>query len=131
MIMSDEFKRLQELAGIKEMRISNPVPVSLETIKEGDKLRVKNTVYQVDNKIRSTSGREITVGSKYVPREQAPPDTPPYVNEGDIYIVRGVSKIIPLYNMLECIQGKYLEDQIPTWPAVKLINQGIFTYENR
>jgi hypothetical protein len=128
MIMSNEFRRLQKLAGIREMQIINPLPVSLETIKEGDKLRVKNTVYQVDNKIISTSGREIPVGSKYVSREQAPPDTPPYVNEGDIYIVRGVSKVIPLYNMLECIQGKYLEDQIPTGPAVKLINQGVFIH---
>jgi len=129
--MNNEFKRLQELAGIKETKIGNPVPVSLETIKEGDELRVRKTVYQVSNKIRSNSGAEIIVGSNYVSREQAPPGTPHYVMEGDIYIVRNVSAVLPLYNMLECIQGVDLGEQLPTTPSVKLIKQGVFAYAGR
>ena len=113
------------------MKIGNPVPVSLDNIKEGDKLRVKETMYQILNKIRSNTGAEMVVGAKYVTREQAPPDTPHYVMEGDIYIVRSVSKVLPLYNMLECIHGVDLGEQLPTTPSVKLINQGVFEYENR
>jgi len=128
MIMSDEFRRLQELAGIKESKIGNPIPVSLETIKEGDELRVKKTVYQVSNKIRSITGAEMIVGSNYVSREHAPPGTPHYVMEGDIYIVRSISAVLPLYNMLECIQGVDLGEQLPTVPSVKLIKQGVFVH---
>ena len=131
MIMNDEFRRLRELAGIKEMKIGNPVPVSLENIKEGDELRVIKTVYQIPNKIRSNTGAEMIVGSNYVSREQAPPGTPHYVMEGDIYIVRSISAVLPLYNMLECIQGVDLGEQLPTVPSVKLIKQGVFVYENR
>ena len=112
------------------MRISNPIHVSLKNLNEGDKLRVKKTVYQVSNKIRSITGAEMIVGSKYVSREQAPPGTPHYVMEGDIYIVRSISAVLPLYNMLECIQGVDLGEQLPTVPSVKLINQGVFEYEN-
>ena len=38
MIMNDEFKRMKELAGIKEIKVKNPKPV-YDELKVGDKLK--------------------------------------------------------------------------------------------
>jgi hypothetical protein len=45
MIMNDEFRRLQELAGIKEMKVDNPLTVNIKYLETGDKLIVIKTVY--------------------------------------------------------------------------------------
>ena len=43
--MNDEFRRLRELAGIKEMKVGNPLTINVENLKTGDKLLVLKTVF--------------------------------------------------------------------------------------
>jgi hypothetical protein len=120
MIMSDEFRRLQELAGIKEMRIGNPIPVKYDDLKIGDKLRVTKDVYYLSKEETGTIYLTLDPGRNKLQ----------YTESGDIWRVESIGVFGQL--QLKCIQGENnLGDIISTIAVKKLIDLGAFRYENK
>jgi hypothetical protein len=110
--MNDEFKRLQELAGIKEMKVGNPIPVKFNDLKIGDKLRTVKNVYN-------------NIGYGGITLE--PGDNDPFTMVGDVWKVQGTGPFIQMV----CIQG-VMEGHILGGSTVKkLIDMEVFRRENR
>jgi hypothetical protein len=120
MIMNDEFRRLQELAGIKEITIGNPVIVKPEDLKEGDKLRITKTVYWGENDTLTTS----------IPDPLFLGIHGAFANKNDIWEVQKESNSL----ILRCIQSIEARDiGVMIGPeSINLLSElGVLKYENR
>jgi hypothetical protein len=125
--MNDEFRRLQELAGINEMKIENPIKIDPRRLKVGDKLRVKKEVYRTADP-NNPYGPSLYFNTA----EEADAVEPrgnrlSYVDVGDIYTVVGTDFKDPdkpkIY--LEC---REIGDDIGPTTALRLIDFGVFEY---
>jgi len=125
--MNNEFKRLQELAGIKEITIGNPLPLKNLTV--GDKLRVVKEVYN------TPAAPNITIDSRVNMIQTTEPTPRSRVPDylwviGEVWRVEstdglGIMKCISdggNYNHINNINIEYTQN---------LIDMGVFKYENR
>jgi hypothetical protein len=124
--MNYEFRRLQKLAGIREMKIRNPTKIDPRTLKIGDQLRVVKEAYPVrdpDNprapRIAYCSTREECARRNNLPIDYIHS----FADIGDIFIV---DEIYPGVGVtLFCPETG---DDIGPKSSLKLIEFGAFEY---
>jgi hypothetical protein len=120
--------RLQELAGINEMKIGNPIKVDPRRLKVGDKLRVKKEVYRVSDP-ENPRGPSLYFNTAEEANAVEPRGNRlSYIDVGDVYIVTGFAPGIDPSKPKIYLECREIGDDIGPTTALRLINFGVFEY---